>query len=291
MDNFRRLAVWATLFCFILFDLLPAHFSLQAWWVVGHGRIAEAAVRALPEDLPEFFRQAGPALGQMAGDPDLWKNPGTKHLRASEGPEHFLDLEDLGGNEIPEDRYQAIQLIIRLGKKPEKVGLLPHALMDSYEKLACCFHDLREKPDDPVRRWRCLVYAGVLAHYAGDCAMPLHTTRDYDGRIREGKPPLQKGIHARLDAFPEKHGVSVEDIAKGLKLEAVENPWTRLLSEFRSSHRLVDEAYRLDQMGGFQEPGPESRAFVLGRCKAAAKFTAELWVAAWEKSKNLPKPY
>lgn len=291
MGNMRALPVLGFLCVILHFGFIPTLNSLRAWWVVGHGRIAEAAVRVLPEEMPEFFRKAGPALGQMAGDPDRWKNPGTKHLRASEGPEHFLDLEDLGGNEIPEDRYQTIQLMIRLGKSPDKVGLLPHALLEGFEKLACCFQDLREKPDDPVRQWRCLVYAGSLAHYAGDCAMPLHTTKDYDGRVREGKPPLQKGIHARLDAFPEKHGITIDDISQGLKLEPVENPWGRMVAEFRSSHRLVDEAYRLDAAGGFQDPGPESRAFVLQRCRAASRFTAELWVAAWEKSKSLPKPY
>ena len=227
----------------------------------------------------------------MAGDPDRWKNPGTKHLRATEGPEHFLDLEDLGGNEIPEDRYQAIQLIIRLNKSPDKVGLLPHALLEGYEKLACCFQDWREKPEDLVRQWRCLVYAGSLAHYAGDCAMPLHTTKDYDGRVREGKPTQQKGIHARLDAFPEKHGITVDEIFQGLKLEPTDNTWARILAEFRASHRLVDETYRLDAAGGFQDPSSESRAFVLARCQAAARLTADLWIAAWEKSKTLPKPY
>lgn len=273
------------------FWLLSGIGSVQAWWVNGHARITEAAVRLLPEEMPEFFRKAGPALGQMAGDPDRWKNPGTAHLRASEGPEHFLDLEDLGGNEIPGDRYKGIQLIMRLGKNPEKVGLLPYSLMDGYEKLACCFQDLRENPADPVRQWRCLVYAGSLAHYAGDCAMPLHTTRDFDGRLRKGQPPLQKGIHARLDAYPEKHGITVEEIAKDLKMGSLENPWDRLLEEFRQSHRLVDDAYKIDAVGGFQEPSQESRAFVLSRCRAAARLTADLWMGAWQKSKALPKPY
>jgi hypothetical protein len=121
--------------------------------------------------------------------------------------------------------------------------------------------------------------------------MPLHTTRDYDGRLRNGLQPLQKGIHARLDAFPEKHGITVEDIARDLKVEPLENPWDRLLAEFRQSHRLVDDVYKMDAAGGFQEPTQESRAFVLSRCKAAARLTADLWVGAWQKSKTLLKPY
>ena len=106
-----------------------------AWWVVGHARIAEAAASRLPDDMPKFFRAASKQLGHLAGDPDRWKNPSCKHLRAAEAPDHFLDLEEFGGKELPADRWKAIALLQKLGKKPDRVGFLPYAIMENYDRL------------------------------------------------------------------------------------------------------------------------------------------------------------
>ena len=67
----------------------------RAWWVNGHATLVEAAAFALPDDMPEFFRKAGKALGHFVGDPDRWKNPSAKFLRAGTSADHFLDLDDV----------------------------------------------------------------------------------------------------------------------------------------------------------------------------------------------------
>ena len=71
----------------------------RAWWVNGHATLVEAAASALPDDMPEFFRKAGKALGHFVGDPDRWKNPSAKFLRAGTSADHFLDLEDVEGGD------------------------------------------------------------------------------------------------------------------------------------------------------------------------------------------------
>src|SRR5262249_55216060 len=152
----------------------------QAWWVKGHASIAEAAAAGLPAEVPAFFRAGGKQLGHYAGDPDRWKNPAARHLRAAEAPDHFLDLEDYEGKDLPPDRYKAIALLIKLGPPPERTGMLPYAILENYDRLSCAFYDLRAEPDNPAVRAKCLVHGGVLAHFTGDLAMPLHTTRDYD---------------------------------------------------------------------------------------------------------------
>ena len=92
----------------------------RAWWVNGHATLVEAAAFALPDDMPEFFRKAGKALGHFVGDPDRWKNPSAKFLRAGTSADHFLDLEDVEGKDLPSDRYQAIELLQSIKKRPEK---------------------------------------------------------------------------------------------------------------------------------------------------------------------------
>ena len=57
----------------------------------------------------------------------------------------------------------------------------------SNERLMVAFYDHRKAPANESVPMAALVAGGNLAHYTGDAAMPLHTTRDYDGRF--GKNP------------------------------------------------------------------------------------------------------
>src|SRR5438067_1624030 len=100
--------------------VLAAAGLTRAWWAGGHASIAEAAAAGLPDELPRFFRAAARPLGHYSGDPDRWKNPSCKHLRAAESPDHYMDLEDYQGRDLPADRWKAIALLEKLKQKPEK---------------------------------------------------------------------------------------------------------------------------------------------------------------------------
>src|SRR5207302_74279 len=97
--------------------------TARGWWITGHGTITEAAALALPDDMPAFFRAAAKSLAHLAGDPDRWKNRETPALNIAEYPHHFLDIEDLEGNEIPRDRFTAMAVMRKLNRAPDKVGL------------------------------------------------------------------------------------------------------------------------------------------------------------------------
>src|ERR1700694_4473881 len=107
----------------------------MAWWVKGHGTIAEAAASRLPDGVPQFFRNAGKQLSHLAGDPDRWKNKGASHLNAAEAPNHFVDLENFGDQELPADRYKAAALLMKLKQQPERTGMLPYAIMEDFDRL------------------------------------------------------------------------------------------------------------------------------------------------------------
>jgi len=266
----------------------------RAWWVNGHASVAEAATTGLPEEMPRFFRVAAAQLGHLAGDPDRWKNPSCKHLRAAESPDHYIDLEDFGDEELPEDRWKAIALLQKLGIPPDRAGFLPYALMENYDRLSCAFYDYRADRNNPAIQAKCLVYAGILSHLTGDTAMPLHTTRHFDGRYDQFDAQgnkLQKGIHLKIDAFPERHGLTAEEISRGLKARQIDNVWEHVLEQLRDSYRLVDRCYELDRAGAFDRPTRESRQFILDRCRVAAQFTMDLWWTAWLRSATMPKHY
>jgi hypothetical protein len=264
-----------------------------AWWVKGHESITEAAASRLPDDMPAFFRAAGKHLAHYAGDPDRWKNRECKALRASIEADHYLDLEDLDGKSLPaESRFKGIELITRdLKKDPVRVGMLPYAIVEGYEKLACAFYDYRENPESEAIRMKCLVYAGNLAHFTTDASMPLHTTIHFDGRIQPDQSKLQKGIHAKVDAFPEKFNLAAEEMARDLSAKSYDDVWKYTFEFIKESHTHIDSCYTFDAAGAFETPTAESRAFILSRCRAGAQFTMDIWYSAWLRSTKLPKHY
>jgi hypothetical protein len=261
------------------------------WWVIGHASIAEAATSSLPSDMPAFFREAGKQLGHLSGDPDRWKNPSCKFLRSAEAPDHYIDLEDFEGKELPGDRYKAITLLQELKKQPERVGMLPYAIMENYDRLSVAFYDYRHDKVNPAIKAKCLVYAGVLSHLTGDCVMPLHTTRNYDGKREKDGTILQKGIHAKIDAFPERNTITAEEIGRGIKASKIDDVWAHVKERVQESHKLIERCYQMDKDGAFARPTPESRKFILERCRAGAQFTADLWYTAWLRSAKMPRHY
>src|SRR4051812_8687565 len=108
----------------------------RGWWIKGHEAVAAAAPAGPPHEMPPLFRAGAKAVVHASGDPDRWKNPAAKHLRAAEAPDHFLDLEDFRGQALPPDRYQAIALLARLGRRPERTGMLPYAILENYDRLS-----------------------------------------------------------------------------------------------------------------------------------------------------------
>jgi hypothetical protein len=274
----------------VLLVLLAVSTS-SAWWVKGHEGIAQAAASRLPEAIPTFFRAGGKHLAHFAGDPDRWKNPAAKHLRAAESADHFLDLEDYEGQQPPADRYKAAAVLARMRHRPERTGMLPYAMMEYYDRLSCAFYDLRADPNNEAIRMKCLVYAGNLAHFTGDAAMPLHTTRDYDGKKGADGKMVQRGIHAKIDSFPEKFGLTPEEIGRGLEPKVIEDMWGYIMKAIHESHSHVQRCYDLDAAGAFDKPTAESREFILQRCRAAAQLTMDLWYNAWLRSANMPPHY
>lgn len=271
--------------------ILAAAAPSPAWWIKGHGLIAEAACKALPDDMPPFFRAAGKTLNHLAGEPDRYKNRAAEFLRVSEAPDHYIDLEEYGGETLPRNRFRALELARRRGVAPDKAGFLPYALMEHFDRLTLAFGDYRRDPTNEAVRLKCIAYAGVLSHYTGDACMPLHATRDYDGRPGLDGRIQQKGIHAKIDGFPETHGFSAEEISRDVIPTKIDDVWRHSLDVIQESFHNVERCYEIDIAGGFDKPSEASRAFIMNHCRRGARFTAELWYNAWLKSATLPAPY
>ena len=160
--------------------------------------------------------------------------------------------------------------------------------MEYCEKLTVAFYDYRKAPNNPAIPMKCLVYGGTLAHYTGDAAMPLHTTRDFDGKNQPDGTVKQKGIHAKLDGFPEKNKFTPEEVCRGLEAKRLDDVWLHVQKFIAESHTHVEKCYEFDATGAFDNPTESSRAFVLTRVRAGAQLTLDLWYNAWLRSEKLP---
>ncbi len=261
---------------------------------LGHYKATEAAVAALPADAPAFFRGAGPEIAGGAMDPDVFKLKSLPQLRNGEYPEHYFDLEPLKGKTPPASRYRFIELCAKEGIEPDKIGTCPYAIAEWTQRLTVAFAQYRKWPDDAGIQHKCLVYAGLLAHYAEDSCQPLHTTVDYDGRAgADGKSP-HSGIHAKVDALIEKIDVQPKVLAAGLKIHPFEDLWPAILANLQHSHNLVDKTYELEKVfpsryGSLKKDSPAT-AFGTDLLETAATFTADIYLTAWRDSAKADVP-
>ena len=134
------------------------------WWSGGHSIMTKAAVRALPDEVPAFFRAGEGMIAHCSYDPDISKNRGAPHVSNAEHPEHYLDLELLEGKPFPKNRYEFTQLCTELGIKPDKVGFVPYAVAEWTERLAVAFAEHRKWPNNTFIQNKCLVHCQVNAN-------------------------------------------------------------------------------------------------------------------------------
>ncbi len=279
-----------------------------AWHAPGHdlatrtalvaGRAAPAPVAAAsqPGALPAFFPAGVETIAHCSADPDNFTRPiGPPMLHAAEAPEHYFDLELVEGLAPPGGRYDFLEQLFARKLKPAQVGLLPYAVTEWTQRLTVAFAEHRRWPDDPAIRAKCLVYAGLLAHYAEDLCQPLHTTVHYDGRVAAGGGPSPRsGIHMKLDALLGKLAVNPEDAARDVRPVVFENVFAAALDEIRRGHALVDKVYELEKDIPAYEAAlvADSKAaeFARERLRVTATFTASLFLTAWRDSARIQLP-
>lgn len=257
------------------------------WFGKGHERVTGLAMRDADGGLPKFFVRGTAGIAHVSLDPDLFRQKENPALRNAEVPDHYLDMELLAGEKLPPDRYGLIDLCARKGISPYKVGTLPYAVAEWTGRLTVALAEYRRWPDDPAIQSKCLVYAGLLAHYARDLCQPLHTTIDFDGRNGQGK-----GIHAKVDALLEQLPAALPPH----KLAPKPYPalWPAIVEQLDKSHQLVDRVYELQ--GQFPVQGQvvdaDSPVGRLGieRMEAAADFTTSLYLTIWKDSASFPLP-
>lgn len=227
-------------------------FNATAWDYEGHHAINELALASLPKDFGiELTPVLKARIEYLAGEPDRWRNVSDLPLKHVNGPNHYLDLEDLKlcgltPDTLPIMRYDFVADIVkaRLAHPdrfppidPEKdadhtrelAGFLPWAITENYEKLKSDFSVLKAfqqhggTPLEIANARADIVYVmGVMGHYVGDGSQPLHTTKYFNGWNPNDNPKgytTNHSFHAWIDGgyFRATGGIKVESLVGKIK--------------------------------------------------------------------------
>ena len=314
----RRSSVKAAALALTAALAAPSH--ALAWGDTGHRMIGVLGAEALPADLPAFLRtpQAAADIGELAREPDRWRNAGRVHDNMRD-PAHFVDAGDdgrvLGGPPLaalPATRAEYDTALRAVGVDSTKAGWLPYAIIDGWQQLAKDFAYWRadtagERLDknpahhawfaaDRLRRERqVLLDLGVWAHYVGDATQPMHVSVHYNGW---GEGPNPRGftterIHVPFEGpFVRLHVTRAMVLAKMRSYQScrcsIEQHTAQYLGE---TFATVIPFYELEKAGGLKGDHPAGAGFAAERIAAAASELRDLVVDAWSASATTPVGY
>ncbi len=284
-----------------------------AWGSSGHRLIGREALAALPPEAPAFVRApfAIDAVGELAREPDRWKDSGKTH-DSDRDPAHFLNLGDdgriLGGpslNALSETRAVYDTALRAVGVDSWKAGYLPYAIVDGWQQLTTDFaywrvdtaaaasvsdrsHRVWLLADRARRETLVLRDLGVLAHYVGDGSQPLHVTVHFSGWGPWPNP--DQYTQGRVHAFFEGEFVRLHIDAAAVRMAMTPYAdcrcaiaaWTA--AYLQSTNRQVIPFYRLQKTGGFLPGDPRGREFAAARLAAGASAMRDLVLDAWHAS-------
>jgi hypothetical protein len=297
----------------------------QGWDAVGHRLITMVALDRFTQtnDLPRFLRE-GNIRNQIADGatvPDRYRSMKMASLKHVNDVDHYLDIEDLVPygldlQSISPLRHEYVGQLVRgrmaagekfagrpvnpladVAKTLEYPGFLPHAIVENYAKLRCMFQTLRilEALNEPRRqdqidltRSHIIVQMGIISHFVGDAAQPLHTTKHFNGWIGENPEgyTTDRKFHAYIDGgLITYHKIGYDQLKDNVppfqELNGKE-PWQDVLLYINRSHEFVPELYRMQKAGELE--GVNGYRLVVERMTDASAFLAALYQAAWENS-------
>lgn len=318
---------------FILFAaLVPVVPTALAWDYSVHRLVNELALASLPTNFPAFVRtpESIERIAFLSGEADRWRNTSDLALKHVNGPDHYIDIEDLQiyglvPEELPSLRYDFVGLLggertrhpepwMHLNDDnnrdhtKELCGLLPWSIAESFSRLKSCFSYLKTyeqgggTPEEIANARQNIVYVmGVMGHYVGDAAQPLHTTKHYNGWV--GKNPnsytTNRSFHSWIDGgFWSHTGVpQVERLNDQLRTArplvvdgatpAPDQVFPAVIRFVMAQHKQVEPLYLLHQNGNLT-PGSETeelgKAFLQNQVIVGAQMLGDLWVTAWEQA-------
>lgn len=310
---------------------LLASGPVQGWDHPGHRIINQLALAALPADFPAFVHAPANVarIGFLAGEPDRWSHAPDAPLKHVSWPDHFLDvdvLSDAGldphtvasfrydfavayaaGRKAHPDKFAPINPAKNADHTQEWQGFLPWTITEYYGKLRSEFASLKVyqevgTPEEAANAEADVIHTmGLMGHFVGDCAQPLHTSRHHDGWV--GPNPhgyttsAVKGFHTWIDSgFIRKAGIEYAPIASRV-VPAQPIPlapgasgrdpvFDAVMDFLLAQNQLVEPLYIMEKAGQLSRGQneiilPQSRTFFETQLLSGGEMLARIWLTAW----------
>ncbi|MCP4203925.1 MAG: hypothetical protein GY769_18565 [bacterium] len=144
----------------------------------------------------KFPKSKQAAFIALADVPDLW----WKTYRGKEKPSHFADMDEEGQGDFQGETLMSrylddpttldpatwLAFYQSIGTEQKYQGSLPFRVQQFYEEMVGFVRDRK------IAEY--VAAAGILAHYIGDAAQPLHTSR-----LHHGHNESEAGVHAQYE--------------------------------------------------------------------------------------------
>jgi hypothetical protein len=261
--------------------------SVFAWDYEGHRLVNQLALASLPKDFPAFAvtAEAQDRIAFLAGEPDRWRNSPNLELKHANGPDHYIDLEevslyDLKPETLPPLRYDFMAQIARSrAAHPERFpaidpakdsdhtrelsGFLPWTMTEYYAKLKSEFSYLKAfqtaggTPVEIANAQANIIYTmGVMGHFYGDASQPLHTSMHFNGWVGDNPHhyTTNHSFHAWIDGgYILKTDIEGDlgDMKKKLRLAQIvaqsDQIFPATVTFIAEQNKLVEPLYKMEQ--------------------------------------------
>jgi hypothetical protein len=311
----------------VLVSLLATALNTLAWDYEGHRVVNQLALASLPTNFPAFALtpEARERVAFLAGEPDRWRNSQDCTFRHVNEPDHFLDIEFLAGygfsaTNTPSFRYDFVSAlaVVRSGNPAiephvnvEKdvnhtqafFGFLPWAINENYSKLKSGFAYLKTfeqyggTPAEIQNAQQDIVYVmGVMGHYVGDSAQPLHVTEHHHGWVGANTNgyTTKSSFHSWIDGgYFSKTGFGLPEMFTNVAPAKLvpganarnEGVFPAVMTHLAATHGLVEPLYALEKAGklsGDGTVGLEGKPFLQKQLLVGGQLLGDIWFTAWQ---------
>lgn len=250
----------------ITYIFVPSLLSLAlltGWGGIGHSKISYYSSIFFHSDMAQFASAWRSGLSSHASDAD-----NRKSSDPAESDKHFIDIDDYpefnSTGKIAQD-YSTI--VSQHGSSfVQNAGILPWATITAFDSLK---NQFRRRDFD-----RALLTAADLGHYVGDGYMPLHITKNYDGKLTG-----QSGIHSRYESnMISKYQNSFVFTADTISY--ISNVSGYVFDYIYTNYKYCDSLFKADQAAYTAASSRSSDAYYLGLWNGTGAFTNRLFNGA-----------
>lgn len=294
-----------------------------AWDEEGHVVVTRLAFQALPTSMPAWIRtpEVQARLEYLSAEPDRWRGANAVQLDHINKPDHYIDLELLEPygmtlSTMPQLRRQFTDALCEFRIKHPEVakdykpeadgdyvyrtpGLLPYSIAELHWKVVSSWSTLktfeanRAAVSDAMiasARENIVYNMGILSHFVGDGAQPLHLTVHHNGWVGDNPRGFgtSKRFHSYIDGgVLKRHEFDRDHLPGPAKPPAKISPdkcWQDVAAFLKASHAQMVPLYEMEKSGDLQKaPG---KALINDRLVAGGSMLAGMWVCAWETPVN-----